>query len=444
MVAGERLFIDLLPDTWSGPPPSLPPDVIKELAERAKEAERLLRQYEAARATKKRPPIRVRASTQPTFTRYVFELPDGAGVSTILNKERLTLNFDSGLSFDLADAKVATAPNISAITQKVDGESTVVEFALLGDADVHSFREERSYVVDIGFAAKQESLPKLDAPKPETQPATVPAAAPRASEVKSPTDIIKEAGPAPAAPLGASPPAPPASAAPSQTAPSQTPAPAAPQPAQRADTKVEAASEKRPEPAADKMALAGADAKDTPQITGDSTAITARRSSEGLRLTIPFAQATPAAVFTRADALWMVFDSEIPLDVSQIARDGGAIVRDALQMPLPRGQAVRVRLNRPQLVGVTGDGYLLGGACRGCFAVAAATAVGGAQRRRSGARQRHGAARRAWTHASAGRSRCGGYGPRGHGKAARARLRQAAEPCGVRAARIRTRLWPCS
>jgi len=25
MTAGERVFIDLLPDTWSGPPPSLPP-----------------------------------------------------------------------------------------------------------------------------------------------------------------------------------------------------------------------------------------------------------------------------------------------------------------------------------------------------------------------------------------------------------------------------------
>jgi hypothetical protein len=352
MVAGERLFIDLLPDTWSGPPPPLPPDVIKELADRAREAERLLRQHEAARATKKRPPIRLRASTQPTFTRYVFELPDGAGVSTILNKERLTLNFDSGLSYDLADAKVAAAPNISAITQKMDGESTVVEFALIGDADVHSFREERSYVVDIGFAAKQEGLPKLDAPKPETQPATVPAAAPRASEIKPPTsqDIIKDAGPAPAIPLGASPPAPTEPApAPSQTTPSQTtPAPAVPQPAQRAETK--------PEPAAEKIAPAGADAKAAPQITGDSTAITARRSSEGLRLTIPFAQATPAAVFTRADSLWMVFDAETPLDVSQIARDGGAVVRDALQVPLPRGQAIRVRLNRPQLVGVTGDG----------------------------------------------------------------------------------------
>jgi hypothetical protein len=358
MVAGERLFIDLLPDTWSGPPPALPADVIKELAERAKEAERRLRQREAALAAKKRPPIRVRASTQPTFTRYVFELPDGSGVSTILNKERLTLNFDSGLSFDLADAKVSAAPNITSITQKTDGEVTVVEFALIGDADVHSFREERNYVVDIGFVAKQESGPKLDAPKPEAQqPATVPAApAPRA-EIKPPTsqDIIKEAGLAPAAPV------PPAPTEPAQAEPPQPPTP---QPLQRAEAKPEPVAEKKPEPltekkvepAADKMRLAGAEANEAPLITGDSTAITARRNSEGLRLTVPFAQATPAAVFTRADSLWMVFDSETPLDISQIARDGGAIVRDALRVPLQRGQAIRVRLNRPQLVGVTADG----------------------------------------------------------------------------------------
>lgn len=354
MIAGERLFVDLLPETWSGPPPALPPDVIKELVERAKEAERLLRQREAALAAKKRPSIRVRASTQPTFTRYVFELPDGTGVSTILNKERLTLNFDSGLTFDLADAKIATAPNISAIVQKVENDTTVVEFALIGDADVHSFREERNYVVDIGFAAKQDSQPKSDVLKPEVQPATQPAVMPRASEIKPPTsqDIIKEAGLAPAAPILASPPAPAlAQAAPAQAAP----APVTTQPAQSADAKPEAASEKKAEPATEKAAPAGAEASGAPLITGDSPAITARRSSDGLRLTIPFAQATPAAVFTRADSLWMVFDSESPLDVSQIARDGGAIVRDALRVPLHRGQAVRVRLNRPQLVGVSGD-----------------------------------------------------------------------------------------
>ena len=43
MNAGERIFIDLLPDGWKGPPPSLPMDVVKELAERARVAERALR-----------------------------------------------------------------------------------------------------------------------------------------------------------------------------------------------------------------------------------------------------------------------------------------------------------------------------------------------------------------------------------------------------------------
>ena len=32
MTAGERIFVDFLPDGWTGPPPPLPADVIRELA----------------------------------------------------------------------------------------------------------------------------------------------------------------------------------------------------------------------------------------------------------------------------------------------------------------------------------------------------------------------------------------------------------------------------
>jgi hypothetical protein len=45
MQANDRLFVDLLPDNWSGPPPSLPQDVVEDLARRAKEAERRARNY---------------------------------------------------------------------------------------------------------------------------------------------------------------------------------------------------------------------------------------------------------------------------------------------------------------------------------------------------------------------------------------------------------------
>src|SRR5258708_11022734 len=111
MTAGERIFVDLLPDTWKGLPPGLPPEVVKELSERARAAERALRQQRASLEAKKRPPIRVRASVQPTFVRYVFELPEDTGVNTVLNEKTMALNFSSAMSFDLSHAQ-STAPSI--------------------------------------------------------------------------------------------------------------------------------------------------------------------------------------------------------------------------------------------------------------------------------------------------------------------------------------------
>ena len=52
------------------------------------------------------------------------------------------------------------------------------------------------------------------------------------------------------------------------------------------------------------------------------------RDSDGLRLTFSFASATPAALFRRADAVWLVFDSKKPLDVEPIRAKGGALIGD--------------------------------------------------------------------------------------------------------------------
>ena len=54
MTAGERIFVDFLPDGWTGPPPSLPAEVIRELAARARAAERALRAQLAVAAAKKK------------------------------------------------------------------------------------------------------------------------------------------------------------------------------------------------------------------------------------------------------------------------------------------------------------------------------------------------------------------------------------------------------
>src|SRR6202049_4215804 len=127
------MFVDLCPDSWNGPPPALPLEVIRELAERARTAERALRQQRAAAEAQKRAPIRVRALVQPTFVRFVFEMPDGVGVSSVLNDQKLTLLFNAMVTFDLADAKVAAPPNVASINQKIEGDASAVEVVLIGD-----------------------------------------------------------------------------------------------------------------------------------------------------------------------------------------------------------------------------------------------------------------------------------------------------------------------
>ena len=110
---------------------------------------------------KKRPPIRVRASVQPTFVRFVFEMPDGVSVSSVLNDQKLTLSFNAVLTFDLADAKIAAPPNIASINQKLEGETSAVEIALIGDVDVHSFREDKNYIVDVAFQPAEKPSAQL-------------------------------------------------------------------------------------------------------------------------------------------------------------------------------------------------------------------------------------------------------------------------------------------
>lgn len=398
MNAGERTFVDLLPEGWKGPPPSLPMDVVKELAERARVAERALRAQRAAAETKKRPPIRVRASVQPTFVRFVFEMPDGVGVSSVLNEQKLTLAFNANLSFDLADAVVAAPPNVASIKQKADIDQTSVEILLIGDSDVHSFRDDKNYVVDVAFqpdrgkaAATPEAaiaqaqagghgpaqaVEKPAAAKPkdahsETVPPTSETIA-REAKIEVKPEVKSEA-PAAMPPAEAPKPAP---AITSTEAPHVTEAPKLAPPAMEAAAPVaplkpaapvvaeapkevveEAAMElvkdvpKEVVKAETKPASAEAQAAPPPP----AASVDARRDSDGLRVTFPIPVATPAAAFRRGDTVWLVFDSPKPIDVEAIRTRGGAMIGEVSRMPLEKGQAVRIRLTRPLVYSLTSE-----------------------------------------------------------------------------------------
>ncbi|PIT02339.1 hypothetical protein TSA1_17420 [Bradyrhizobium nitroreducens] len=388
MNAGERTFVDLLPEGWKGPAPSLPMDVVKELAERARIAERALRAQRAAAESKKRPQIRVRASVQPTFVRFVFEMPDGVGVSSVLNEQKLTLAFNANLNFDLADAVVAAPPNVASIKQKADIDQTNVEIALIGDSDVHSFRDEKNYVVDVSFqpdrgkaaATPEAAIAQMKpgghglAPAPEKPAAEKPKDAHR--EIVPPTsetiareakiEVKPDAKPEvkPEAPAAMPPteapkpaPAPAAEAAHAAEAAKEAPKDVAKEAAKPVLPAVEAAAApSRPAEEAAKEPVKEAPKEAAKETAKEATkpapqptiaSVDARRDSDGLRVTFPIQVTTPAAAFRRGDTVWLVFDTPKPIDLEAIRTRGGAMIGEVGRIPLDKGQAVRIRLTRP-------------------------------------------------------------------------------------------------
>ncbi|MGY3588099.1 tetratricopeptide (TPR) repeat protein [Bradyrhizobium sp. USDA 4341] len=415
MTAGERIFVDFLPDGWTGPPPSLPQEVIRELAERARAAERLLRIQRAADAAKKKPPIRVRALVQPTFVRFVFEVPDGVSVSSVLNEQKLTLSFNSVLSFDLADAKVAAPPNVASISSRADTDTSAVDVTLIGDVDVHSFRDEKNYIVDVAFQQSEQQpaakpslsslLPtprgklkgaaaiapvtsesiaqqakieiKSEQPKSEQLKAEQPKAEPAKSEqVKSEPVKSEQVQSEPVKPEQATieQPAPvpakseqPRSELPNSELPKIAAAPAADvekaaAPAAPREGSAATAQSDAPKPA---PSVAAVPAMEAPKPAAPSppaearasatSAVEALRDSDGLRVTFSFPGATPAALFRRADTVWMVFDTPETIDVDPIRAKAGSLISDVSRIALEKGQAVRFRLNRPQMPSLESD-----------------------------------------------------------------------------------------
>ena len=399
IAAAERLYVDLMPEAWKGPMPGLPQEVIDELVRRARNAESQLHQQRAADKQKKPPVVRVKVATQPTFVRYVFTMPGTVNVIPERADGRLTLNFDQQVAWDLADAKASLPPTLKSIESEVDFDSVAVVFTLSGTPEVRAFREERSIVVDIGLegvkpkqseeggpakpavasgGAPAISAPYSRAPKtsaaeillPKTSPPPAPVAAaaapqgagpaqpvpeavpPKQAEQSQPAPVITQpaiAAPAPqvqaAAELAAAtPPTPDAGHAASQPAPAELPPAASP----------------APPPARKIMSppLAAADDAIRPKANPNAVVVArTQQSGDRLRLELPFAAPTPAAVFHRADTLWLVFDSPAQIDLTALQADNDNGVREVLFERGDDGAAiVRIKLVRPRMASLEADG----------------------------------------------------------------------------------------
>jgi hypothetical protein len=308
----EQLYVDLLPANWSGVMPGLPSDVVLELANRALEAERQLRLQRVTPKEKKPQEFRVKVATQPTFIRYVFAMPDMANVVPENAGGKLTLDFDQAIKWDLADARAGLPPTLRSIDSDIADDSTTVTFAFIGAPQVRTFREDRSIVVDVD---REGSKPK-QATGEAAKLAPAAAAAPAGPAIEPPETVpVKDA------------------AAPKQIEAVQKAAP-------NDDPKPAIAETKSPPPN-----------PDAPVV------VTLRQPGDLLRAEFPFVVATPAAVFSRADMVWLVFDSAAKIDIGALANDPTHAIRSAVLEHGADGEAIiRLKLERPRLVSLEPDG----------------------------------------------------------------------------------------
>ncbi len=394
MPAGEKYFVDLLPDTWHGLPPGLPQDVVEALARRARDAEQLAERERRLVALQKIPPVRMHVATQPTFTRYVFDVPEQIKVVAQRADKALTLTFDAPLRFDLGDAAAALPATVRTIEPQTQEQSASLRFSFAENVQVRTFRDNSGYVVDVvdpdvkpaqnsvvltmpphalppPASATPPANPALPAqPAPDQQNAAKPPAAGAAAEAAKPGAAVS-APAKPAAQLklqqpnqqAAPPPNAPAKPQPAvqQPAMAQAAAPAlpankslAPPPSPPAKVHAQAAAANIAAPPP-KPAAAAAAPPPNVEASGKVPVELARQGAN-LKISFDFLTPTAAAVFQRADTLWIVFDTKADIELGALRDEASRTIRGAVLTRAPDADIVRVKLDRPRLASVAGEG----------------------------------------------------------------------------------------
>ena len=320
MAAGEKLFVDLLPENWTGLPPGLPQDVVDNLSRRARDAERAIRQKNAVQE-KAWQPVKLRFAQAPAFSRFAFQLGDPMQISYEQDGQEIRITFAAPVQIDLGEVKALLPPSVAGIETETDNGTAIVRMILAPKATARGFREQSQFIVDV-------------TPPPVEKPEPVQGQTPEADDKNEHIGQQPPGYPAQAA-------APPPAQLPQQPQkPAASAADVPPAVANDAPPKVET-----PEKAADRQ---GADDKTV------MVALTATNS--GVRLGFPYLDAPATAIFRRGEWVWMIFDSGNAISLRELLEDKSRVFAEVSVVDLPGAKAVRLRLLRNWLVSAETDG----------------------------------------------------------------------------------------
>lgn len=365
MEAGEKLFIDFLPRGWSGLPPSLPEDVVLELARRAEAA---LKAAEAERRRKSGrdvlAQVELRVGQHPTFTRFVFAWNVPFDTSFIREDDFVTISFDQDIDLDLSEVRADLPDLVTGIDAISDEGKLKVVMGVEPTADIRAFREDNTYVVDISgdpdhdksktaekLADDAMKMAKAEAGGGASQDVTAPglrrvtgsgSGADPVSDLLQSTDVrdlsLKDLE------------------ALTQDKPEDSGDNG------QAGEAGNGASDKAPEtrPVVVDQSVGRGNPEQSPILDDSALNDTVRahvtRVGNAVRVALPFAEPTPSALFRRGNAVWMVFDSKRQLDLAALRDALSDSLRDLSVNQSKTSIVVRVALDSPQLATLAADG----------------------------------------------------------------------------------------
>jgi len=364
--AGDRLFIDILPEPWVGLLPGLPQKIIDEISAKNRKEDEEKRKLKRLAAYKNSKNIlKVRVGEYPTFSRLVFDWDKMVGVKVSRNGKILNIQFDKLIRTDVTRLKVDPPKFVTGATSKLTDNGLVVDIMLREDTNIRAFREGMTYVVDVTSSLSSEEEkqyeqnPVIRLPADKDDPSAAGAEA-RKEVVEFNAPLSTNVSPGPVTPKPAS----------VKPAPADKP-PVKKSPPVMLAKKPDTEQVKNPQMIVSKDSKTGGTSiamkAATPQTgaeksvasvvteNGKSLKVEADLVAGNIQLNFPFIQDVPAAVFQRGDALWVVFDTSRKLDMS--ALDNGDAKFDRIAgyniISTKDTVALLLQLSRPSLASVT-------------------------------------------------------------------------------------------
>lgn len=303
--AENSLYVDLMPSNWTAAPPPLPAEVLARIKAKADAIAEAAAREKAARAAgvvdpvAPTPELRVRVASHDGITRLVFDWNQPVLYSLIQKDGEATITFDRFAKVALAKIRVNPPPFLKTITSMDHDGRLSVFMKLTDNVTVTDFREDLGVVLDF----KQQVVDV--APAGDAHKTLV------AADKSTPS---KAAGG-------------PEHITPHEAAPSDVAETAAgPEPVEgHAEKVTEAKAGEAHTPVAEpERAVAHAvepsleSAASVEAAPSENLQVAASETSNRSELVFPWAAPTGAAVFARANELWVVFDRAANFDFSGV------------------------------------------------------------------------------------------------------------------------------